>query len=491
MIFKSLQDAIGIAANLRPDSRAFLGGGCDISYRQLEIDILLVSRFVMSQGLTAGARTGIVMRSDYLHAVLILALDRLGMASLSFNNINGDVVNQPWVQNLKLDCVFSVTSKPQGSDVLWVELNPELQELEIAPEFLEIEVPVDDDPARITRLISSSGTTGTPKVVSLDRELVLKRVLAHQLFCEGMGPNRYLLGMPYSTVAGYGWFLMAMCRGATVVPGLGPKICMRYIEMFQISHLLLTPNLFRNMVEFGHRKGRSFDSVCMTTTGGSPFDVQLVNKARSVLGPNILNAYASTETGSVAKGHIGLIDEDPNLVGPVLPFVDLQIVDEQDNPLPTGETGIVRIASELAVDQYENDPDENQVFRNGFVYSGDLGSLDNRYRLRILGRADELINLRGVKLMPEKIERPIANLEGVIDAAAFQADLGKGLRVCLAVVVDGDPSIKELTKEANKLLGQLAPQHIFVVSELPRNAMGKVMRHELASQIVIASRVKS
>ena len=293
MIFNSVQDAIESAADLRPSARAFLGVGVDIGYRQLADDIESVSRFAMSQGLSTGARAAIVMRPSYLHTVFILALDRLGIASFSYHFVDADMMSQPWARDLKFACVFAVTGKPEGTEVPWVELDPRAppQALPIASEFSQAQVPSDRDPARITRFIRSSGTTGTPKVIALSRDLVMKRVLAHHLFCEGIGSNRHLLGMLPGTIAGYGFLLMALCRGATVVPWLSEEAFEILIDRFHVSHLLLSPISFRNIVIGGARSGRDLGSVRMTTTGGAPFEAQLANRARAVFGPNIWNGY--------------------------------------------------------------------------------------------------------------------------------------------------------------------------------------------------------
>lgn len=484
MLSYTVQDAIDTTAGLRPGSCAFLNMGIDVSYGQLATDVLHASRFVMSQGLTAGSRVAIMMPPSYLHVVLILALDRLGITSLS-QNMNKDMMSQPWVQALKLDCVFASDTKPDAAEITWIELEAGEQprSLPISTELAEVEVPIDREPTRIVRLVFSSGTTGAPNAVPLSREIAMKRIFAHHLFCEGAGSNRYLLGMPFSTIAGYGWLLMVLCRGATAIPCPNPQGAVRLIDAYQISHLLLSPILFQNVIQTGLQSGRDFASVCMTTTGGAPLDVRLAYRARAVLGSNIWNGYTSTEAGSVARGHINQVQSDPNMIGAVLPFVTLEIVDDDDNLLPRGETGLVRIASELAVSGYDNDEGGEAVFRNGFVYPGDLGSLDEQGRLRVLGRSDELINLRGIKMAPEEIERPMSTLQGVREVAAFQADLGQGLQVCAAVVLAGDQSAEELSAKVQELLGQRAPQRIRFVSELPRNAMGKVLRRELADQL--------
>lgn len=489
MLAPSVHDAIETAARLRPGAVAFLGSGVAVSYGQLVADVRRVGRFVLSQGLSAGQRAAIMMRPSYLHVLLILALDRLGVTSVSLG-LEKDVLSLPGIQALKLDALFAGESAPPDAGLTWVEVDPEAAPaaLPIDSGWVDAEVPTDRAPDRITRLVFSSGTTGTPKPVALSRDLVMKRIVAHHLYCEGTGSNRYVLGMAPSTIAGYGWLLMVLCRGAAAIPCLNGGAIVHFVDTFQASHLLLTPRLFHQAVDIGWRSGRDLASVRSTTTGGAPFDVSLAGRARAVLGNNIWNGYTSTEAGSVARGHIRQVLADPSMIGAVLPFATVEIVDDKDKPLPIGETGIVRVASELAVSGYEGVKDEDRVFRKGFVYPGDLGSLDARGYLRILGRVDEMINAKGVKTPPERIERSIRALDGVREAAVFQADLGQGLQVCAAVVVEGEVSADDLSQRIRDRLGLLAPQQVRIVPELPRNEMGKVVRRELAGQFAAARR---
>jgi len=162
MLAYPVQDAIDTTAGLRPGGCAFLNMGIDVSYGQLASDVLHASRFVMSQGLAAGKRAVIMMPPIYLHVALILALDRLEITSLS-QNMNKDMMSQPWVQFLKLGYVFVSDTTPENADVTWVELEAGAQPrtLSITPELAEAEAATDREPTRITHLVLRAEPRGT------------------------------------------------------------------------------------------------------------------------------------------------------------------------------------------------------------------------------------------------------------------------------------------------------------------------------------------
>jgi len=486
MLPHTIHDAIIAAAKLWPGSRAFLGAGTDVSYTQLCDDIDHVCRFVQSQGLSVGDLVLIQLPPNYMHSILILALDRLGITSMS-DNASLETLGLLSTLPFNLGLVISNEPKPDDSDINWQKLDQAalVSSLPIASDFTNSDILNDNDPTRVVRLAYTSGTTGGNKLVAIDRANIIRRICYRLLYTEGMGTNRHLLGFSLTTVVGYTYLLMIFYRGATAVPSLSPQASVSLIDRFQISHAWLSPVLFQRIIQLAHNQQRNFSSLHMTTTAGAPLNTRLVRHARAIFGNNIWNSYGSTEVGSVAIGHVNLVETDPTMIGPVLPFTTVEIVDDDDNVLPVGSSGNVRITNDLTLSSYaNNDVDNDKYFRDGFFYTGDLGRLDNQGYLRIMGRIDDVINIRGGKKPPEAIERPITGLPGVQDVAVIQADFGQGIIVCAAVVLADGHSIKDVSQQINENMGANAPQQLRAVKAIPRNNMGKIMRNEIKQQLV-------
>jgi len=131
---------------------------------------------------------------------------------------------------------------------------------------------------------------------------------------------------------------------------------------------------------------------------------------------------------------------------------------------------------------YVGDPAGSaRTFRDGWVYTGDRGSLDADGLLRIAGRADEVINRGGVKIHPGAVEDALVALGGVREAAAFGVTDDSGtVSLCAAIVPEVPLDADDFHARCRQWLGALAPVFIMHVPSLPRNVNGKVLRQELA-----------
>src|SRR5262249_18763578 len=133
------------------------------------------------------------------------------------------------------------------------------------------------------------------------------------------------------------------------------------------------------------------------------------------------------------------IADTPRAVGFVTPGVTIQIVDQSGTILPPGQEGRVRIKSEYAVDGYFGNPEESsKVFRDGWFYPGDIGSLNSDGLLAVAGREQAVLNLGGDKISPEAVESVLAQFKGVTEAAALAMPNAEGNNeICAVLVTQG------------------------------------------------------
>ena len=175
-------------------------------------------------------------------------------------------------------------------------------------------------------------------------------------------------------------------------------------------------------------------------------------------------------------------------VGIPAPWVELEIVDGDGRALPAGEVGELRVRSECMTHEYYGDPvATSRHFRNGWFYPGDLASLTAGGALCLHGRADDMMTLNSIKIFPAEIERVLEEHPGVKAAAAFARSSEAHGDIPVAAVelhaaarIGGD----ELMALRRERLGVRAPRKIIVVDALPRNAAGKILKHELIDLIV-------
>ncbi len=238
------------------------------------------------------------------------------------------------------------------------------------------------------------------------------------------------------------------------------------------TRLLSRPDLSRDLV--AHMR--------VFISGSAPLSPETHRAFAQRTGHAILERYGMTETGmNTSNPYNG--DRRPGTVGFPLPGVEIRIADAHSGrTLDPGEVGVIEIRGPNVFKGYWRMPEKTEAaFRDdGFFISGDLGQIDDRGYLKIVGRDKDLIISGGYNVYPAEIEAALDALAGVAESAVIglpHLDLGEGVT---AVVVPGDGRKLEEEAMRKSLEKELArykvPKRIFFVDSLPRNAMGKIQR---------------
>lgn len=220
-------------------------------------------------------------------------------------------------------------------------------------------------------------------------------------------------------------------------------------------------------------------------SGSAPLSAEVHREFSARIGHAILERYGMTETNmNSSNPYDG--DRVPGSVGLPLPGVEIRITDpETAMPLPQGGIGMIEVRGPNVFAGYWRMPEKTAEEKraDGFFITGDVGSFDARGYLFISGRAKDLIISGGLNVYPAEVEALIDELPGVAECAVIgvpHPDLGEGV---VAVVAARAPGAVEAEAIRAALAGTLAafkrPKQVFVVDELPRNAMGKIQKAEL------------
>jgi malonyl-CoA/methylmalonyl-CoA synthetase len=206
----------------------------------------------------------------------------------------------------------------------------------------------------------------------------------------------------------------------------------------------------------------------------------------SILGRPVINRYGMTEAfvitslpldGPWPQGSVGL----------PLEGIELRLTSDDGRDVAPGEVGSVRIRGANLFGQYWRKPEATQAaFASGWFETGDLGTRDACGFLTLVGRQHDLIITNGYNVYPQVVERVINACPGVQESAVLGVpDQRRGERVA-AVIVRGDPLLDETRLAefvSQRLIDYQCPRQIVFIDELPRNAMGKVLRRELQERL--------
>ena len=241
------------------------------------------------------------------------------------------------------------------------------------------------------------------------------------------------------------------------------------------SRLLSRPEFTRELVS----------DMRLFVSGSAPLSAEVHREFSARTGHAILERYGMTETNmNSSNPYDG--DRVPGSVGFPLPGVEIRITDaESATPLAQGEIGMIEVRGPNVFTGYWRMPEKTAEEKraDGFFITGDVGSFDARGYLFISGRQKDLIISGGLNVYPAEVEALIDELPGVAECAVIgvaHPDLGEGV---VAVVATKAPGAVDSQAIRDALAGTLAsfkrPKQIFVVDELPRNAMGKIQKAEL------------
>jgi malonyl-CoA/methylmalonyl-CoA synthetase len=220
--------------------------------------------------------------------------------------------------------------------------------------------------------------------------------------------------------------------------------------------------------------------------GSAPLLAETHRQWRERTGHSILERYGMSETGMNASNpYAG--ERVPGSVGPALPGVELRIADAATGaPVAAGEPGVIEVRGPNVFAGYWRQPDKTRAeFRpDGFFITGDVGRIDERGYLWIVGRAKDLIISGGYNVYPKEVEEAIDAIAGVEESAVVglpHADFGEGV-TALVVAPRRAAALDEtavLAALRTRLAAYKLPKRVLFVDELPRNAMGKVQKSEL------------
>ncbi|WP_414474611.1 malonate--CoA ligase [Microvirga sp. M2] len=223
-------------------------------------------------------------------------------------------------------------------------------------------------------------------------------------------------------------------------------------------------------------------------SGSAPLLAATHDEFSARTGHAILERYGMTETGmNTSNPYDG--DRIAGTVGFPLPGVELRIADpETGRLLGTGEIGMIEVKGPNVFKGYWRMPEKTaSEFRpDGFFITGDIGKIDERGYVHIVGRGKDLIITGGFNVYPKEIELVIDAVEGVQESAVIgvpHPDFGEGVTAIVVPVKDADLTEETIMASVREKLAKFKqPKRVLFVNELPRNTMGKVQKNVLREQ---------
>ncbi|MEL7037609.1 MAG: AMP-binding protein [Cyanobacteria bacterium J06592_8] len=367
----------------------------------------------------------------------------------------------------------------------------------------EYQVKVDSENAISAEVLYqySSGSTGKPKRIARTQANLYHEVKNFAETTNIQPSDKILCAVPMYHAHGLGnCLLAAISNGATLVileqvlqkdgtPVEVPFVfrCPRIFELLETEKITIfpaVPYIFNALVESRTKTSVNLSSVRLCFSAGNFLSRELFEKFLERFSIPVRQLYGCTEAGSVAINLESDIDNLSSSVGFPLDNIDIKIIDEKGKEQPIGMTGEVVIKSRSLTTGYINQPELNQqAFKDGCFYTGDLGKKDEWGRVYITGRKKLLIDTGGRKVDPIEIEEILTTHPHVREAVVVGVKGSYAGELVKAVIVKkggknfDDQEILSFCKQ--RLAEFKIPKIIEFRPEIPKSPLGKILRKEL------------
>jgi long-chain acyl-CoA synthetase len=366
-----------------------------------------------------------------------------------------------------------------GQDVAIRELVAQAE----APLGLRTATPTDPG-----ALLFSGGTTGLPKTVEQTHGRLVTAVRCDQHMWPTHTDGEVFLPIaPFTHIYGFltGVLAPLSACGETVIPDrFQPE---HIVEL--LAHHRVTffgggpPAIYAGVLAARNLRGADLSALRVCPGAGAPFPVELMERWRRATGLEIYEAYGMSEMAPIS-GTTAVSGVRPGSVGKPVPGADVQVVDLQTGlrVLAPGQKGEIRVRGPHMMTGYRKQPEETaQTIRDGFIYTGDIGYLDEDGFLFITDRKKDVVFVKGFNVFPREVEEAIHTHQsvGMVGVVGVPDPRTGGERLVAFVVPRTDQKVDAVEISAHcasRLVGYKCPTEVRVVGQLPLTRAQKLDR---------------
>ncbi|MEO9254395.1 MAG: long-chain-fatty-acid--CoA ligase [Tepidiformaceae bacterium] len=503
-----------ISAAIVPDREALVevgGGGKRISYEEMLPMVTKLANALQGLGVARGQKVAVMSVNSAEYVISYYACAMLGVTFVPLNYrskdeelthmLNVSQCQALFVSDRYLDLVARIRPtlthtqhfiSYNGGTADYLDYNELITHAAEDDIWVEVE---DSDP---TLLIFTSGTTALPKGVQLTYQDMTVYV-TNQQPADPEVHDKLLVSAPFFHIAGATSMMLAIWSGRTLVilPAFTPELWLEAVEQERATHSFVVPTMLKRVMEDPNFEKHDISSMRSITYGAAPMPYEVVRRACDVFSPRgigLVNAYGQTESTATLT-FLGPEDHDLSTdtelkerrlrsVGQPMPDVEIGIMDDRNNIVAPGEEGEICVRSERVMKGYfKQEEATSTAIIDGWLHTGDVGRVDEGGYLFITGRKKDLIIRGGENISAGEIENCLESHPAVDEAAVIgvpDPDWGEVVKAVLVLKPGKSVTSEEMTQfTKGKLASFKAPAYYAIVDELPRNALGKVLKNDL------------
>jgi acyl-CoA synthetase (AMP-forming)/AMP-acid ligase II/thioesterase domain-containing protein/acyl carrier protein len=497
----TLGEAISRVAKAFPDQPAIISTtSAPLTYAELQHQIEETSRRLRAAGLGSKARIGIVVPEAAQAALAIVAVACCAVAVPIDPRLTRSEFGQ-FLDALQLDALLIVRDGPAASyraaeqhGIVLIEAVPKPGKLGLelrTPHADGPTPPEEADPDAPAFILRSSGTTARPKLIPFSHRNMLAAAAKWRSWFRLTPEDRCLcVSAPYYSHGLKVTIFTPLLTGGSIAFPLSPATVdlHEWFEALRPTWYSAGPAIHRAILDAARTRPHTVVNRALrfASSGGAPLQAEVQTNLGDLLGIPVLEHYGSSEAAQIAVNAPFPGEFKMGTVGRPWPGT-LAIVGDDTLPLAAGERGEILVRGATVIQGYLGDPALNEAaFVDGWLRTGDLGSLDEDGFLTLHGRLRELINRGGEKVSPQEVDDALTRYPGIAEAATFPVPHPRLGEDVAAAVVPRPGVTVDTAALRDFLRSELAyfkiPRRIVVMDQLPKGMTGKVQRQRLSER---------
>lgn len=484
----TIPDLFLSTVNRYRDKTAVVEGDRRVTYGTLDLMVRSLASFLISRGIGHGDKVGILLPNSLEFITSFFSVTSLGAVSLPLNVAYKEEEIRFYVSDSQIKLLITEERlKPiaekvaaylsvsvvvvRGGKREWSFLEAD------TPAYIKASIKPDDD----ALYLYSTGSTGRPKRVIRTHYNLTSLADNHTQTVGLTDKDRILFTVPLAHTYGFGNFISSIKVGASiyVLEEFNRNKVADLIERESISIFPAVPFMLNVMADTYLSKPRDFSSLKLVISAGAPLSRQTFFKFHERFGVYPRQLYGSTETGVISINLSEDIENNFDSVGLPVKNVEVKIFGEDGNEANINEVGEIAVKSpSMTTGYYGLEEQTKRVFKNGFYFTEDLGKMDEKGYIYILGRKKLFINVAGNKVDPTEVENFLLTHPKIKEVVVLGAKDHYGNELVKAVIVPKeDMDSKEIYAYCKDHVADFKiPRMVEFRKEIPKSPTGKVLR---------------